>query len=405
MRVSTNTLYDQGVKSMLQQQHALFKTQQQISTGKRILTPADDPIGSARAHELSQAISINTQYAGNRGQAADSLKLLDHTLAGVTDLIQHVQSLAVTAGNAALSDSDRASIATELRGRFEELLGLANSADSEANFLFAGFQSKNQPFVQTAAGVQYVGDQGQRLVQVSSSRQMAVGETGQAVFERIRNGNGVFVTAADAGNSGSGVISPGAVTSPAGLTGDEYRIDFSDIGGVTSYTITNETTGAPVGAPVFIDIPFTSGDVIAFDGLQFEIRGMPAAGDKFHVKPSGHESLFQTMQNFINVLEIPASGPGNARLSNVLQNTMQNLGHALDNVLSARAAAGTRLQEIDALQQTGSAVTLQYQQSLSQLEDLDYAQAISDLMRRQTQLEAAQQSFARIANLSLFNVI
>lgn len=401
MRVSTNTLYDQGVKSMLQQQHALFKTQQQISTGKRILTPADDPIGSARAHELSQAISINTQHADNRSQAVDSLKLLDHTLAGVTDLIQHVQSLAVTAGNAALSDSDRASIAIELRGRFEELLGLANSADSEANFLFAGFQSKNQPFVQTAAGVQYAGDQGQRLVQVSSSRQMAVGETGQAVFERIRNGNGVFVTVADAGNSGSGVIGPGAVTSPASLTGDEYRIDFSDIGGVTSYTITNETTGAPV----FIDIPFTSGDAIAFDGLQFEIRGMPAAGDQFHVEPSGHESLFQTMQNFIDALETPVSGPGNARLSNVLQNTIQNLGHALDNVLSARAAAGTRLQEIDALQQTGSAVTLQYQQSLSQLEDLDYAQAISDLMRRQTQLEAAQQSFARIANLSLFNVI
>ncbi|HRQ06482.1 MAG TPA: flagellar hook-associated protein FlgL [Nitrosomonas halophila] len=400
MRVSTNTLYDQGVKSMLQQQHALFKTQQQISTGKRILTPADDPIGSARAHELSQAISINTQHADNRGQAADSLKLLDHTLAGVTDLIQHVQSLAVTAGNAALSDSDRASIATELRGRFEELLGLANSADHEANFLFAGFQSKNQPFVQTAAGVQYVGDQGQRLVQVSSSRQMAVGETGQAVFERIRNGNGVFVTAADAGNSGSGVISPGAVTSPAGLTGDEYRIDFSVVGGVASYTVTNVTTNNTSPSS-----PFTSGDVIAFDGLQFEIRGMPAAGDRFHIEPSGHESLFQTMQNFINVLETPANGPGNARLSNVLQNTMQNLGHALDNVLSARAAAGTRLQEIDALQQTGSVVTLQYQQSLSQLEDLDYAQAISDLMRRQTQLEAAQQSFARIANLSLFNVI
>ncbi|MGG7054079.1 flagellar hook-associated protein FlgL [Nitrosomonas sp. ANs5] len=401
MRVSTNTLYDQGVKSMLQQQHALFKTQQQISTGKRILTPADDPIGSARAHELSQAISINTQYAGNRGQAADSLKLLDHTLAGVTDLIQHVQSLAVTAGNAALSDSDRASIAIELRGRFEELLGLANSADSEANFLFAGFQSKNQPFVQTAAGVQYAGDQGQRLVQVSSSRQIAVGETGQAVFERIRNGNGVFVTSADAGNSGSGVIGPGAVTSPAGLTGDEYQIDFSVVGGVASYDITNVSTGIVLLA----GNSFASGDVIAFDGLQFEIKGMPADGDQFHIEPSGHESLFQTMQNFINVLETPASGPGNARLSNVLQNTMQNLGHALDNVLSARAAAGTRLQEIDALQQTGSAVTLQYQQSLSQLEDLDYAQAISDLMRRQTQLEAAQQSFARIANLSLFNVI
>src|SRR5690606_3005281 len=133
----------------------------------------------------------------------------------------------------------------------------------------------------------------------------------------------------------SGVISPGAVTSPADLTGDEYQITFNDIGGVTSYTVFNVTDGAAV----YSDIPFTSGDVIAFDGLQFEIRGMPADSDGFHIKPSSHESLFQTMQNFIDALETPVSGPGNARLSNVLQNTIQNLGHALDNVLSARAAA------------------------------------------------------------------
>jgi flagellar hook-associated protein 3 FlgL len=401
MRVSTSTLFDQGVKSMLQQQSALFKTQQQISTGKRIVTPADDPIGSARVHELSQAASLNTQYAENRHRADDSLKLVESTLGSVTGLIQHVQTMAVAAGNGVLSDSDRASMATELRGRFEELLGLANATDADSNFLFSGFQGKTKPFVQSGGGVQYMGDQGQRLAQVSGSRLLATSETGFDVFERIPTGNGLFVTSASGDNSGSGVIGVGSVTSPSDLTSQEYRIDFSIAGDATTYSITNVTTGAPISA----GNPFTSGESINFDGLQFEIKGVPADGDQFFVEPSSQKSLFQTMQNFITILESPVGDTSNAKLSNALKNTMQDLDHALDNVLRVRAATGSRLQEIESLQQAGEDTAIQYQQSISRLQDLDFAQAISDLTRQQALLEAAQQSFVRISGLSLFNLI
>lgn len=401
MRVSTNTLFDQGVKSMLQQQNALFKHQQQLSTGRRIITPADDPIGSARAHELSQAVSLNAQYAENRHRAADSLMLVESTLGSVTGLIQHVQTMAVAAGNGVLSDSDRASMATELRGRFDELLGLANAADADSNFLFSGFQGRTKPFVQSAGGVQYRGDQGQRLAQVSDSRLLATSETGFDIFERIQTGNGLFVTSASDSNRGSGVIGVGSVTSPSSLTGQEYRIDFSVAGGATTYSITNVTTGVPVST----GNPFTSGKSIGFDGLQFEIKGAPADGDQFFVGSSSHQSLFQTMQNFMTMLEAPAGSASNAKLSNTLKNTMQNLDHALGNVLRVRAAIGSRLQEIESLQQAGENTAIQYQQSLSRLQDLDFTQAISDLIRQQALLEAAQRSFIRVSELSLFNLI
>jgi len=402
MRVSTNTLFDQGTKSMLQQQNGMFKLQQQISTGKRIVTPSDDPVGSARAHELTQAASLNAQYMENRQRAGDSLKLVDSTLGSVTKLIQNVQSLTVAAGNPALSASDRENMAIELRGRFEELLGLANATDDEGNYLFSGFQGKTQPFVQVAGGVQYMGDQGQRLAQVSASRQLPVSETGLAIFEQIKNGNGTFATIAVDSNTGSGVINAGAVTNPASLTGNDYQIRFAVNAGVTTFDVINVTTGVAL----FSGNPYTSGEAISFDGLQFSIKGEPANGDQFEVQPSRHESLFATIGNFISALEASAIGStGNTKLTNSLNTTLQNLDHALTNVLGTRAAAGARLQEIDSLQQAGEDTAVQYEQSLSRLQDLDFAQAISDLTRQQALLEAAQQSFIRISGLSLFNKI
>ncbi len=402
MRVSTSTLFDQGTRSMLQQQNSLFQLQQQISTMKRIVTPSDDPVGAARAHELTQAASLNAQYGENRQRAADSLKLVEGTLGSVTKLIQNVQSLTVSAGNPAFSDSNRANMAIELRGRFEELLGLANATDDEGNYLFSGFQGKTQPFAQVAGGVQYQGDQGQRLAQVSASRKLPVSETGLAIFEQIRNGNGSFATVAANTNTGSGVINAGAVTNSASLTGNDYQISFTVAAGVTTFDVTNMTTGTVLSS----GNAYTSGEAISFDGLQFAIKGAPANGDKFDIEPSSNVSLFETIDNFISALETPGSGAaGSTKLTNSINTTLQNLDHALTNVLGTRAAAGARLQEIDSLQQAGEDSAVQYQQSLSRLQDLDIAQAISDLTRQQSLLEAAQQSFIRISGLSLFNKI
>lgn len=302
MRVSTNTLYDQGTRSMLQQQSSLLKLQQQLSTGKRILTPSDDPIGAARAHELAQSLSLNTQYTDNRYRATDSLQQVDSTLGSVSNLIQSMRTMAVAAGNPAFSDSERQMMAVELRGHFDELLGLANTRDEQGNYLFSGFQGDTQPFVEqpAPAGVTYQGDQGQRLIQVSGSRQLPVSETGDAIFE------------------------------------------------------------------------------------------------------PGGQSLFDTVHGFVTALETSGGG---AALSGAVSTVLQEFDVALDNVLAQRAAVGSRLQEIDALQQIGEDTAIQYQQSLSRLQDLDYAQAISDLIRQQASLEAAQQSFIRVSGLSLFNMI
>jgi len=400
MRISSNTIFDSNVAAMGQQQIRLMQTQQQIASGKRLSSASTDPVAATRALDITQSDAINNQQASSRVAARHTLSLAESTLQGVTTLLQDVRTAAVYAGNGTLNSSDRATLATDLSGRLQELVGLANSTDGVGNYLFSGFQSKTQPFVDTPAGMGYFGDDGQRLAQVSATRQMAASDSGADVFMRIRNGNGTFVTQATAGNSGSGVISAGAVVNPAALTGNNYSISFSMAAGVSNYSVINTTTGLPV--PGMTAQPYTSGQAIAFDGMRLDIQGAPASGDSFAVTPSSNESVFKTISNLIATLNAPVVG---SNLTNGLNRGINNLDNALGNVLTVRATLGLRLNEIDALQTTGEDMGLQLKQTLSQLQDVDYNKAISDLTQQQVTLQAAQKSFTQVANLSLFTYL
>ncbi|MBX9812858.1 MAG: flagellar hook-associated protein FlgL [Burkholderiales bacterium] len=402
MRISTNTVYEQGITTIQRQQETLLKTQQQVSTGRRILTPADDPIAAARALDVSQAQSANSQFAVNRNSAKSSLGLEESVLQSLTDLIQNVRETTITAGNPVLSNNDRAALAAELRGRLDQLTGLANSTDGSGQYLFSGYQGNTKPFTLTATGAQYSGDQGQRLIQVGAARQIGISDSGVDIFERIRNGNGVFVAAAGATNAGNGIISPGSVVDPAALTGHSYQINFSVTGGVTTYDVVDTTTSTTLST----GNAYVSGNAIAFDGIGFDIQGSPANGDRFTITPSSNQSLFKTLNDLITIVATPVNdAAGRARLANGLNLALLNLDHALDNVLRVRADVGSRLQEVDALDSLGEDLSLQYQQTLSQLQDVDYARAISDLSRQQAYLEAAQKSFLKVTGMTLFDFI
>ncbi len=402
MRISTNTIYETGTNLMLQQQDTLIKTQQQLSTGRRILTPSDDPIASAQVLNITQSASINKQYSVNRDSASSSLGLEDNVLKQVTSLLQDVHESAVYAGNASLSDADKKALAMELRGRLESLVGLANATDEKGQFLFSGYQTNTKPFVLTGLNVQYMGDQGQRLIQVGPTRQLAVSDSGTDVFDRIKNGNGVFATAADSSNTGTGVINVGSVITPASLTGDDYEINFTVAAGVTTYDIVNTTTGSPVSSAN----AYTSNTTISFDGMQLNIKGDPANGDKFTVSPSSNQSIFETVGNLIAALETPSGGSSAAtQLENSLNSALKNINNSLEHVLAQRSTIGSRLQEIDTLESVGGDQDIQFEDMLGQLQHVDFAKAISDLQRQQLYLQAAQQSYIRVSGLSLFNYL
>lgn len=410
MRISTGTLYDTNVMLLNQQQVNISLLQQQIATGRRIYTPADDPTAAARAIEVGQSDAMNTQYASNRTAVISALSIEDATLQNVGNLYQSMRSVITAAGNLVLSDAERQAMASDLQGQLSELIGLANSTDGAGTYLFSGFQGTTKPFVDAAGGVQYLGDDGQRNVQVSPSRQLSSADSGADIFMRIKNGNGVTVAQPAATNTGSGVANSGQVTNPGLLTGASYQIAFSVAAGVTSYTVTNMTAVPPTqvlpAPPAAGGVPYVSGQAISFDGIQMDIKGSPANGDTFTVAPSSNQSVFETLGNLITALRQPVSSGVPSSAANVSQNVaeaLNGLDNALNRSLTVRASVGSRMNELDALQVTGDSLSLQFQQQLSQLQDLDYNKALSDLSRQQLALQAAQKSFVQVMGLSLFS--
>jgi flagellar hook-associated protein 3 FlgL len=406
LRISTNAIYQAGTSQINTLQGQMAKTQMQLSTNKRMLSAADDPIGSAKALELTQSQSMNTQFGTNRTNAKSSLSLVDKTLSDVSGQIQDIQTLIVTAGNGGYTQSDREALATELEGRMADLLGSANTTDGTGTYLFSGYKTTTEPFTQTPTGATYQGDQGQRMLQVGSARKMAISESGGAIFEANVTGNGTFVTQAAGANTGSGIIAPGAVTDTTKLTGHDYGIAFQVTGtpAVTTYSVTDNST-SPASA-VLSNQPYTAGAAIAFDGISFDVKGAPANGDTFSVQPSQKQSVFTTITNLIQTLRSPSDGStGKAALANNLNTASQNMKNALDNVLTVQASVGARLKEVDSLDSTGDDLNVQYQTTLSGLQDLDMVKAISLYTQQQQTLQAAQVSFKTMSGLSLFNYI
>jgi flagellar hook-associated protein 3 FlgL len=303
MRVSTSQVYALGSEAIGKAQSTLLSTQQKISTGKRLLTPSDDPAASARAIVTAQAKARTDRFAAVIGTASDQLGEEESVLGQVTDLLTEIRTSAVAAGGGPLSGAHRASIATELKGRLEDLLALANTKGADGSYIFSGYEISTPAFSldATTGTYAYGGDTGQREVAVADGRMMP--------------------------------------------TNDD-------------------------GANVFI---------------------------------VGGESVFDTVQNLINTLGISGSTPaGKTALAAGISTALSKLSSAEDNVLAVRSEVGARMSELDSLSSANSSRALQYAATLSDLQDLDYASALSDFSRQQVALEAAQKSFLQVSGLSLF---
>lgn len=420
MRIATSMIFDAGVASINRQWSQLQHLQQQVASGRRLLAPSDDPVAAARALEVTQSRDILTQYATNQQNANSALGLAESQMSSLNGMFARLKELTVQAGNATLTEKDRKSIAFELRARFDELLSIANAADGQGQYLFSGFMGATKPFAGTVeGGVTYAGDDGQRKLQVSATRMLEVSDSGRDIFQRIRSGNGTFAATYGTNNVvvgpnlGSGVIDAGTVTNPAAWvapTSGAYTIRFSVTAGVTTYQIYDGAT-ALLAAPA----SYTSGQTIRLEkttapaadyGSQVVITGAPADGDGFTITPSSSQSVFASLGNLILAMEDDLATPADqARYQMEIGSALINLDQANDNFLRVRSMIGSRMNELESLGNVNQDLQLQYQQTLSNLQDLDYAKAISDLTRKQTDLQAAQQSFARISQLSLFNYL
>jgi len=514
MRISTHQIQAAAISAIVNQQADLSRTQQQLSSGRRILSPSDDPVDATRALGISQSISATQQFQTNSGLAEGRLQLEESALEGAGNLLQRVRELTIQANNDSQNGTTRPLIALEIRQRLDELLSLSNTRDANGEYIFSGFQSLTQAFSQTSGSFIYNGDEGQRFLQTGPSRQVSTGNAGSEVFQLIKNGNGTFTVNDNTLNTGSGIIDPGSVTDVSAYTVDTFQIVLGEQTNVTGGAIgitdtgTNDTlqyelrvngtlvytanegdsrtlaqieadidaqsgttnveafidggqlylanvtpsatpitinetlTGAtedtdvvtgffgasltglsqPSVSTVYNDATgyvvldsanaivssgaYSDGGNIAFNGIQTNVSGTPSNGDRFTVAPSTNQALFSTLQNLIGALEAdPAIAGNETEFHNAINRVLVDLDQGLTNIIDIRANVGARLNSIEDQNGLNDESLLQLQTTLSDIQDLDYAEAISRLESQRIGLEAAQQSFVRIQGLSLFNFL
>jgi flagellar hook-associated protein 3 FlgL len=291
----------------------------------------------------------------------------------------------------------RKALAQQIQARLDDLVAMGNRKDANGEYLFAGFQTLTQPFSPTGTGVQYVGDQGARQVQTSPTQKMADSHPGSEVFMNVKAGNGTFVADANPANTGSGVITPGTVTDPAQWVRDSYTIHFID---ATNYEVLNSantvvTTGA-----------YTSGGSVSFNGVQVQITGAPATDDRFTIAPSTTQDMFTTLQNLVTTLQQSNTTPQErAQFDTNMAATLTQLDQALDHTNSVRSEVGTRLAVLQETADSRDEQQVELSKSLSELRDLDYASAITQLNLQLAGLQAAQTSYTKIGQLSLFDYL
>jgi flagellar hook-associated protein 3 FlgL len=369
-----------------------------VSTGLAVQNAADNPVAASQIVQLTQQQSQLTQYATNLQSAQTRLSLEESSLSTATTTLQSIRDLAVQAGDASLNDTDRAQIATQIQTQIQALLGTANAQDANGEYLFSGYAAQTQPFTADSSGnVSYQGDAGTRLIQISPNQSVADSDTGASAFMDVAAGNGTFTTAADATNTGSGIIDSGSVVDSTQWVPGDYTLSFTS---PTAYQVTNS------GGTVVASGNYTSGTAIQFDGVQVTVTGAPAAGDSFDIAPSGNQSMFATLTQLTAALNKPAdTAAGSAQLATSLATALTNIDQDVSHLSTVSASVGARLNLLTAQTTTNTATSTTLTTQQSSLQDADYASAVSTLNEQMVGLQAAEQSYAAIAQLSLFKYL
>jgi flagellar hook-associated protein 3 FlgL len=400
MRISTATFNSDAVSQMDQLESELQQTETELSSGSQIQNAADNPIGAAEVNQMNVEVSASTQYVTNSTTANTNLSLEEQALSNATSIMQNAVSLATEANNSALSPANRSDIATQLQQDLASLTSIGNTTDSAGNYLFGGYANTSPPFTQSNGTVTYNGSDQVEQVQISSNQSISGGDTGATAFMNIPTGNGTFAVSAASTNTGTASIGGGTVTDPTTYAADAatgtgtYTISFTD---PSDYQVT-DSNGNVVGSGTY-----TNGDTISFNGAEVTLNGTPAAGDSFTVAPAGTSSAFSALSNLIATLNSTTLNSG--QLTTQINAAVQQIQNSITNFSNVSASVGARINAITASQSTATSVTTTLKTNISTLQNTDYTQATTQLSSEELALQAAQESYASLEKLSLFNYI
>ncbi|MGM0769826.1 MAG: flagellar hook-associated protein FlgL [Pseudomonadota bacterium] len=404
IRISSQQVFSGGINRIQDLNSGLNKTSEQVSTGKRVNRPSDDPVAAARILKLDQELGRVDTYQRNAELADNRLQQEESTLGSAIDVIQRVRELTVQAGSGSLSANDRQSLASEMKERLGQLANIANTKDASGEYIFSGFQGNQQAFTQNVSGdYVYQGDEGQRVLEIDDGVTVPISDNGKEIFVDVAAAESTFFAEASKSNESGARISSGMVVDRAAfdaLYPDDISIQVVDDGGLKVEAFNRRT-----GDPLTVDPEgYSNGGSFEIAGAQVEIFGAEEK-DEFTLKTAEKQSVFTSIEKLIYGLENidKSAAGGQEAYDDLIANSLTNLDNAQESIVLKQTELGGRMNAVESTQSFLEDSSVYSNEIRSQLQDVDYAEAISNLSFQSFVLQAAQQSFAQVSRLSLFD--
>ena len=400
IRISSQQIFSGGINRIQDLNSNLNQTQEQISTGRRVNRPSDDPVAAARILRLDQDLKRIDTFERNTDLAENRLEQEENALSRSVDIIQRVRELTVQAGNGSLSANDRTSISAEIKERLGQLADVANTRDASGEFIFSGFQGGNPAFSRDSSGNWvYQGDEGQRSLEIDDGVKVAISDHGKGIYSTVP---AQTFGESDPGNQAGARINSVEVFNRAQFSQvapDDIQITVDTTAG--TFTAINARTGDPVTAT---PQPFIDGEPLEVAGVQATITDA-GDGDQFTIRTGEKQSVFRTIENLIAGLDGIDKGnpPGSDAYNDLIADSLTNLDNAQESIVLKQTEIGGRLNAVESAKSFLEDSAAFSEDIRSQLRDTDFAEAISKLSFQSFVLQAAQQSFAQVSQLSLFD--
>ncbi|MEO9945596.1 flagellar hook-associated protein FlgL [Paraglaciecola sp.] len=407
MRISTAQLYDRSIQAVLENQSDLSDVQLQLSSGKKLLTPADDPVGAAQVIRLTEEIDQINQFKVNNNLLNNSLEQEETVLGSVNDAIDRARVLMVQSGNGIFNADDKRAIAIEIEEIRDQVFDLMNTQNSAGEYIFAGYQSESPAFSFNASSpgnkYNFEGDNGFNEIKISDSVNLQVNNSGFDVFENVSARNTASITGSVGLTDSSMQIAEQANFEKfhesnydaVNLANNEFRLTIVS---ATEVEVTNVGTGA-----VLDTVDFESGSGFLYQGLEFNISGTTGDSVDFELAPPEKKNIAETLNDF--VIALSNEDLSDSDFQEALTDALTGADNALTSIGESVSAIGARMNVADSVLASNLNLQIANQTARANIEEVDYAEAVSELSRQETALQAAQSTFSLVTGTSLFDYL
>ncbi|MEP1551505.1 MAG: flagellar hook-associated protein FlgL [Paraglaciecola sp.] len=407
MRISTAQLYDRSIQAVLENQSDLSDVQLQLSSGKKLLTPADDPVGAAQVIRLTEEIDQINQFKVNNNLLNNSLEQEETVLGSVNDAIDRARVLMVQSGNGIFTADDKRAIAIEIEEIRDQVFDLMNTQNSAGEYIFAGYQSESPAFSFNASSpgnkYNFEGDNGFNEIKISDSVNLQVNNSGFDVFENVSARNKASITGSVGLTDSSMQIAEQANFEKfhesnydaVNLANNEFRLTIVS---ATEVEVTNVGTGA-----VLDTVDFESGSDFLYQGLEFNISGTTGDSVDFELAPPEKKNIAETLNDF--VIALSNEDLSDSDFQEALTDALTGADNALTSIGESVSAIGARMNVADSVLASNLNLQIANQTARANIEEVDYAEAVSELSRQETALQAAQSTFSLVTGTSLFDYL